>query len=811
MKPTKHQIDRLLDDTLAEVRREELAAGEVEAAAGRVWARLGMPTAAASGEAVSPSSQISGCVDYQSLIPAYLARQLSEARTLLLEDHTLECLPCRRALKDARAAKYGVAAPAAKNVGVGRTSVFLRQPIVRFALAASIILVFGLAIVPLIQKFVPWGSGIDPVVQAVNGAVFLVDDAQSQSVAAGNNFKKGERIRTAKEAGAVVRLADGSLVEMRERSEFSVSENLQGATIHLDRGSIIVQAAKQRGGKHLYVATDDCLVSVKGTIFSVNSGMKGSRVSVAEGEVDVDHRGAKSVLRPGEQVTTSDNLEPVPVREEFAWSRDADRYAKLLAGLEDVRRNLETRVTVPGVRYSTRLLDLAPAETVLYVAIPNVSETIAQSYQILQERIAQNEALREWWGQEDKKHDAQLKELVEKVRQFGSYLGSEVTVSVGLNADGRPADPLVVGELKDAAGFQDFLRQEMNRLAAKGEGRSPGLRFVADPLAADLATPQQTASPELYIWVRDDLFAISPRLAALQQLATNLQSPAANPFRETPFRASVADVYQHGAGFVLAADLQKILARSLTAQQKGDGAAPPPRAATFDRLGLTTLKYLIVELKQQDGQGSNRAVLSFTEPRRGVASWLAAPGPMGALEYISPEANMVAAFVVKEPAALVDDLLSTLQTIDPSIPQHLDAFERESGFSVRGDFAAPLGGEFAFAVDGPLLPTPSWKMIMEVYDQRHLQGTFESVVGKLNAWAAEHGQKGLTLTASGGSPNIYTLRSVDFGLEVHYTFAEGYLIAAPTTALLTRALQYRESGVSLVTSARFTSALPEDG
>ena len=31
------------------------------------------------------------------------------------------------------------------------------------------------------------------------------------------------------------------------------------------------------------------------------------------------------------------------------------------------------------------------------------------------------------------------------------------------------------------------------------------------------------------------------------------------------------------------------------------------------------------------------------------------------------------------------------------------------------------GGEYAFAIDGPILPTPSWKLVFEVNDPAHLQ------------------------------------------------------------------------------------------
>ncbi|MEJ7617638.1 MAG: hypothetical protein WKF30_11895 [Pyrinomonadaceae bacterium] len=230
----------------------------------------------------------------------------------------------------------------------------------------------------------------------------------------------------------------------------------------------------------------------------------------------------------------------------------------------------------------------------------------------------------------------------------------------------------------------------------------------------------------------------------------------------------------------------------------------------MDQLGVTNLQHFILELKEKDGRGSNRAVISFNEPRRGMASWLAAPGPMGALEFISPDANMVAAFVVKDPVALVDDLLGALQTIDPALGQHLATFERENNLNVRRDFAAPLGGEFAFAVDGPVLPSPSWKMIFEVNDTARLQQTFEQIVERLNALSAREGRRGFQWERAEGTGGrmFYTLKSVDFGLEVSYAYMNGYLVMTPNRALLDRAMRYHDSQVTLVSSPKFTAALP---
>ncbi|HZH31789.1 MAG TPA: FecR domain-containing protein [Pyrinomonadaceae bacterium] len=823
MKRNKKEIETIIDQAAEGVRREQPDTRAVDTAATRVWARIAADqniSAAATSPTAVASEYINNCGDFQTLIPSYLRRELSPARALLLEDHTQECIPCRKALKEARTGRTAAAARATLNQPA--RSAQTNFTAWRWAVAASVLVAVAVGALFFSNRFSDTGAALAATVESANGALYRVTDAGTLAMVVGEEIGKGVRVRTAKDSGAVVRLADGSRVEMRERSEFSITQNGQGVTLHLDRGDVIVEAAKQGAGQ-LFVATPDSLVSVKGTIFAVGSGTKGSRVSVVEGEVHVNHAGADKVLLPGDQTTTGASIKPVAVKDDIAWSRNASRYAKMVTELAALRKDIAQQVPHPGVRYSTRFLDLAPEGTVLYAALPNLATTLGESHRIMQERIAQNPALSQWMREQESStaHGPGLNQTMARVREFGQYLGDEIVVTAGMNAQGNPDAFLVLGELKNTEGFRPFLEKQINDLKSVDKG-APKVSIIDDPSAIAAPTaPAAVATKgdrkvarkvvdnnELFIWIRNDFFAASPKLEQLKALQAAINAPGTNRFAGTPFYSRIADVYKEGAGLIVAADLERVIAQATSDVAKVGGQQ---RLDLYRQTGLLNLKHFVVEQKEVKAKTQSRAVLSFNEPRRGIASWLAAPGPMGALKFVSPEAHVATAFVVKEPTLLVDDLLGFMETASPDLRKRLRELETQNGLDLKRDFAAPLGGEFAFAIDGPVLPTPSWKMIMEVYDQQHLQRTFESVVGKLNAWAAQNGQKGLTLTASGGSPNIYTLRSVDFGLEVHYTFAEGYLIAAPTAALLTRALQYRESGVSLMTSARFTSALPEDG
>ena len=59
---------------------------------------------------------------------------------------------------------------------------------------------------------------------------------------------------------------------------------------------------------------------------------------------------------------------------------------------------------------------------------------------------------------------------------------------------------------------------------------------------------------------------------------------------------------------------------------------------------------------------------------------------------------------------------------------------------------------------------------------------------------------------------IYMIAAADPNplTEAHYTFADGYLIAGPSRAMLTRALQVKSTRTSITHSAQFLSMEPRD-
>ncbi|MFN7928182.1 MAG: FecR domain-containing protein [Blastocatellia bacterium] len=780
----RKNTNQIFDQAMKNIQNDVPADPIVNAAAERVWARVTNQEAEMAVTNTMQSEHLRDCNDFQSLIPAYLNKQLTSARVLLFEDHTRECFACRKALKEARTA---TAKPQVAAVPAQKTSWFsLQQPVFRYAMAAMLVLGLGAGTWKILEYFINSFRVFDAVVLAANGPVYRVNDRQNQPLAAGEKIKRGERLRTAKGSTAVVKLADGTQIEMAERSEFSLSDNPNGTTINLNQGNVIVEAAKQKKDKHLYVKTEDALVSVVGTIFSVNNGTKGSRVSVVEGEVHVEHDSKETKLLPGDQVTTNVSIEKVAIKQEVSWSRNATRYDEMLAQAAKLRQDIAA-LPRPGVRNSTRILDVMPTGTVFYVALPNLTETLNASYNLVKQRIEENPELNAWMNKQQAKDGRGIADKAfAQMREFGSYLGEEITMSFALNPQGSPEEPLFVADLRNVDGLRTALEHLNNA----------SLQIIDDP-----ATAQPIAGKDLYLWLNGNLFAASPKLANLQRFAVSLKSESS--FKSTSFYARLADRYREGTSVIVAADLEKITPQIAGHDQKANAAS--------EQLGLTNFKHFIGEIKDGQNKAQNSAELTFSEANKGLAAWLAQPAPMGSLNYISADANVVGAVVIKDPTAMADNLINALKAVEPKFGEEMAKFEAEHGLSIRNDIAAPLGGEFAFALDGPLVPTPSWKIVIEVYDQARMQQTFEHIVSELNRLAQQHEKKGFALEKTEQSgQTFYTLKSLDFPVEVHYAYANGYLVMTPSQALIDRALRYHDSGYTILRSTRFIASLPED-
>jgi FecR protein/Putative zinc-finger len=778
--------DHKFDGLLSEIRSEVIDDRLVAEASDRVWSSI-----SASPSAPFSVQKLRGCEDFQALIPAYLEKNLPEARRLLVQDHVYQCVACRHAVEQARRGEIQIVHRPAWQTDRQTKTAPSSFPVWRWAMSAAAVAVAGVATLALWNGFFPGQHVVRGSIQNVDGSLYAVVDDQVRLIPAGYQIRNGDEIRTAKGSNAVVRLLDGSLVEMDERSDLSVSRQWKGTTIRLDGGHIIVQAAKQRTGR-LYVSTDDCLVSVKGTIFSVNHGTKGSRVAVIEGVVRVSAGDQTTDLRAGDEQTSTSSLSKVPIQNEIAWSRNSATYLALLGDFALLQKQFEA-IPGPGLRYSSDLLPYVPDNTAVYAAIPNLAATLGEASQLFQDRLQQSPALRSWWNQQQHGKSPKLTDLMDQLKTFSSYLGDEIVFALPKEG-ANYSSPIMLARVRQP-GLEDFLQGELTHYS--GTGPAPGSLQIVH----DLSAVPQSANHPFLVYVNNGVLVASPDVAELQRTVARMQESGASHFTETPLYEQVLHAYQQGASWLFCADMEQIVAQHV--HDGSDHQLPP---------GIGDVRYLMLERREVGGKTENQAALTFASERRGVASWLAAPASMGGLEFVSSDASLVSSLVIKNPKSIVEEMFQMIGSADQNFQRDLEQFETKTGVRVVDDIAAPLGGEVTFAFDGPVLPTPRWKVILEVYDPATLQSTIGKLIESFNREAGNSGGPFQLAQRQVGSQTYYTLHNSEQpNLEIDYTYVDSYLIAGPDIGTLSRAIQDRQGGNGLTHSQTFQALLPSDG
>ena len=692
--------EQALDAAIRSARRSP-SAEDATAAKQRAWARL-LEVAAQPAPA--------GCNDIMAELPSLLAGQLNATRVDLLEDHCRECLSCRRELlrlRDAGSPRERV--PSAPE----RRSWF--RLVAPLAIAATVVL--G----ALVTFKVVRNAGHDAPMRIarLDGQIFLADDSVT-TLTEGATVPPGQAVRTTKGSRAVLELPDGSRVEMNERAELSFSPDGDALTVDLKRGDIIFEAAK-RHERNLYVRTDDFRVAVKGTVFTVGHGLKGSRVGVLEGEVHVEQGRDVRILKPGDQATTNPELGDESLAQQVQWSLSNTQWAALAQEVDSAAAQLEQEAIPPAIRYESRILDAMPAQAVFYAALPN-GGSVARFTELVGERFSANPELASWWKSPQGTTMADgpsIADLLEHLGRLSSSVGNEVVVSM-IIPPGEPGAhpmPVLVAAVPDEARLRDALAA----LPVHGT-EQPTFTSLAEVQKALLANTH-----EFVLVLHAGHVLAGPASTALLQVAAGLDSPAKIP---TAFLDSLHAQYDKGAEFVLAADLSALVDRSLAehASQSEPGSSDA-FATAMGAVGLDGVERFIVTAGQHD-EGS--ATLTFRDARSGMASWLAEPGPMGSLDFIRPEAMFVTAALFRDPKVMLTDLKTRIGSTGFS--DELEKFRAETGVDLLEDVAGPMGGEMAFAIDGPLLPQPSWKLVIEMYDRARFDQAIDRLVARAAEW-----------------------------------------------------------------------------
>jgi ferric-dicitrate binding protein FerR (iron transport regulator) len=724
-----------LERALVEMTEESVDSGTLEGARARVWEKV-----RSAGSAT--------CAEFRQDFHAYLANDLGVSRRMLVDDHLSRCPGCRTRLAELKGERTIVAMPR-------RSSSRWVQWGGLAAAAAVLLSILYLGRDSIDAMMAPGGPRATVV--SVDGGLYKLPIGSLDSGAA---IGEHEPVRTGPGAHAVLRLADGSTVDVNERTELFVTAAWSGQAVHLQRGDIIVKAAKQRRG-HLRVLTRDSIASVKGTVFAVSAGMGGSVVSVLEGSVAVNQPGRDVLLRPGQQAASIPALaSSVPAA--VAWSPDADAYLELLGSLVKIEREL---ANFPAdLRTNSSLLSYLPAGAVVYGTVPNPGVTIGLALSLAEDQAAQNATFGAWWNSET---GQLLRQMTDRVQSVNPLLGDEIVFCASLAGLTEPV-PMVMARVQ------------------------PGRRAQLTSALESLFTATGE-TPAAYS-VSDELMVVSNSTSNLSWALAHLGQGAGSPFA-----AAIGERYRRGVGWLVGMDAPPLVAMAA----KDD--APPIELA-----GMIGMKYLFLEQRAPSGATENEVTLAFQNARTGMGSWLADGGSGGVTEYLPADALIAGYVSTREPLQLFEELTAQLSRLNPDFGSGLASLDEKLGAGFIQNLTAAWGTEAALAVTGFSTSGPTWLMASVAYNPTVIDSSFQKLVDIFNAELGpdEQDKRIVLEQTNAGGRTWTTLKPGGLPLGITWTYDQGYLVVGSDRAVAERAIATRNGGSQLVWSAEFLGQLP---
>jgi ferric-dicitrate binding protein FerR (iron transport regulator) len=795
-----------LNEAVDAIKADTPTDAEISGAAERVKAAIENKR---GPQTVVPSGSWDSIEDYISAIPAYLNKTLTEQQTLLFDEELRSSLPLRRALNEARG-HHSKSAASFKPKSRFKTMRWLASAATIAALAFVLI-----AISPDLPSF---NQARLAQISTVDGEIYQIVDGGLQELTPGSWIDGRQRIRSAVGSSAIITLDDGSEIEVDERSELSMTRRGSGNRIDVSRGRILVVASPQGSGT-LDVFTDEFMVSVTGTIFEVAHGAKGSRVAVIEGSVDVSLEGSVSSLIPGEALGSRSEFESLNLKNEITWSQDADEYIAMLQEVSALQKDIQAAIDSPE-RFSTRLLNLVPENTAAYIAVPNAPEKIAEVYEVIRKRVQSSAVLTNSWAEFESSDESEhLETIMAWMHEIGDTLGDETVLALAVkdseftyarDAQGKDDNltPVILSEV-DVDAFRASFDKQIAQLIESFD--EEGNEFEIEIVIVDDAS--EAVDNQLSVLLIDDLLVASADAETLRTMQANIASGSSS-FVGSELHRLLESSYSQGTEILGAVNVAQFVSPFAHSSKTSEQARQ-----ALEESGISSIEYIIAQYEQQDGVTTIAADMHFAGERRGIMSLLASPGPMGSLEFFSTETTFATALLAREPVAIVEEL----EDIGIGSDDSTGEYDAQTEIQLFYDIVSGIGGEMAFGLDGPALPTPAWKAVIESYDEVELQTSIAAAVERFNDKAVlEDINASVTLTPS--NVDGYTGYKVDLSIDTsenvpaaltsvsfNYVYVEGYLVAAANEALIDRAIGFYTSGSGLPTDREFQDLMDRDG
>jgi type II secretory pathway pseudopilin PulG len=489
------------------------------------------------------------------------------------------------------------------------------------------------------------------------------------------------------------------------------------------------------------------------------------------------------------QGTVQSSPNAVKPQPELPFAEDLKKYPGLLTELAHLAEALKTNVQLPPIRTESHVLPHLPAGTTYYVAFPNYGDTAHQTLETLRQELQASAVLRDWWQHgELSSAGPKLQEFLEKFYEVSQYLGDEVVASgeAGGAHEKSAAKFLVVAQLRKP-GLKKVLEQFLKE--SSGESQSQVRILDLEELAR---AKSGTGVQQLVVLVRPDFVIATESLEALRSF-NSLLDARTTEFASTPFGQRLTEAYQGGTSALMAADLHTILNQI--------PAGTSQNQKMFDRTGFKDAKYVVWEYRHKAQASTSQMELSFVGPRHGVASWLAAPAPLGSLSFVSPQAAIVTSVHLKNLGEIFDDIKDLSSYSNPNGLASVTQMEKALHLSLKDDLLGLLPGEITVEAHGFNEPKPEWKIILRTSDADHLQQTLAKILATTPLRAAQFEEDGITY-------HSLLIPSTPEPVQLVYAFTDGYLIAASSHEAAAAGIQLHKSGESFAKSTKFLESLP---